>query len=459
MGAADDEERDSLLAELREVVEILNPQASDREAFASVADDEDRVGAIVDALYGRWKQVPCLDQFLKSDEQIIALRAKQQQHLQQIAAHALDKEFDSDDANERLRIGRAHFGAGLTPTRYLAAYGNYVGECVDEILRDGPKDSRMALRGLTASVFYDMAAALLAYRLVDRAALEEQSRRLEELNRELEAQAEKTRRLEKQLIASERLAALGTLTAGVAHDLSTPLTSSLLNVQSALTLVNDSSEPSPTLREHLADTGAALNHITKIVGDLKGVTGESSAHGECDPIAIVEHAVKCVSHKLRHGIELEVKLPKDLPPVEMEGDRLARVVLNLLLNADQAMPANRPKGNRVEVSASWHGSSVFLEVRDNGKGIPEAEQGRLFEAFFSTRLESGGTGLGLWICKDLVEAAGGHIEVASTLGVGTTMILEIPRVGSGEDPGTGTGRAPSTTGQGAGSHSLGQVTS
>jgi len=135
-------------------------------------------------------------------------------------------------------------------------------------------------------------------------------------------------------------------------------------------------------------------------------------------------------HQVRARARLKVELGP-LPAVRANDGRLCQVFLNLLMNAAQAItPGTERSRAFVEVRSWAEGALVYVSIRDTGKGIEPEHQPRLFEPFFSTKADGVGTGLGLWICRDIVHELGGHIEVTSTSGEGTTMTVVLPRVTS-----------------------------
>jgi signal transduction histidine kinase len=143
-------------------------------------------------------------------------------------------------------------------------------------------------------------------------------------------------------------------------------------------------------------------------------------------LPLLEHAAR------RHGVALEVSVPDDLPRVRADHNQLQQVILNLLVNAFEAV---RPRGS-VKVRAGHADragrAGVELEVRDSGPGIPASILARIFEPFFSTKPPGEGTGLGLPICRDIVKTCGGEITVESASGSGTAFVVWLPRDGGQE---------------------------
>jgi signal transduction histidine kinase len=173
------------------------------------------------------------------------------------------------------------------------------------------------------------------------------------------------------------------------------------------------------LRERIGDINHAARRITTIIRDLS-----SLAKPIDDPIgaialdAVVASAARLAAYQLGEGVTLEVG---DLraPHVVGNESRLVQVALNLIVNAARATRAGAR--NTIVVSTAAYGADVQLVISDTGTGMTDATRARLFEPFFTTGAERGGTGLGLMICKTLVERMGGRIEIASTFGEGTTV--------------------------------------
>lgn len=196
---------------------------------------------------------------------------------------------------------------------------------------------------------------------------------------------------------AERLALVGTLAAGVAHDLRSPLASLQVNADLLRKSVDGE------LWAIVEDIRAAAGQIASIARDLGAFTRRTEGHGWCDPRKAVETAVRLAGATLGRRRPVEVRLGA-LPPVHIGEQRLAQVVTNLLVNAAHA-------GRRIEVSATATDQFVTLFVDDDGSGVPEPLRERIFEPFVTTRAPGEGTGLGLFLCRRFVEEAAGTIAV------------------------------------------------
>ena len=233
----------------------------------------------------------------------------------------------------------------------------------------------------------------------------------------------------KRAEGAERLAAMGTLAAGMAHEINNPLTFVAANLAFAL----DRLQPlRPDARAEeawraLEDAEEGTRRVARIVRDLKAVSRvEGEGRRPVDLLAEVETALKLAQHELRHRAEVEVRLGP-VPQVEAEEFQLGQVVLNLLLNAAQALPEGEAARHRVTVT-TWTSPDGWaaVEVRDTGPGIPAAVRARIFEPFFTTKPVGQGTGLGLSVCHGLVLGLGGRIEVESEPGHGAAFRVLLP---------------------------------
>ncbi len=237
-------------------------------------------------------------------------------------------------------------------------------------------------------------------------------------------------RLESQWVLADRMASIGTLAAGVAHEINNPLSyvsSNLSYMRELLSQPELPPEQLMELREVVAEAQEGAGRVSGIVRDLRTFSrADEELHGPVDMAHVVDGALRL----LRNQIALRARLTCTLEPVlPVHGNesRLSQIVVNLLLNALQALPDRTPEENRVRVSLRASSSRhVELEVSDNGHGMAPDVQRRIFDPFFSTRPVGEGTGLGLSICLTLVQAMGGRIEVSSAPGWGSTFRIVLP---------------------------------
>ncbi len=240
--------------------------------------------------------------------------------------------------------------------------------------------------------------------------------------------------LQAKLTQSDRLATVGTLAASVAHEINNPLTYVMHYIERLERDLDDmvsegASARVSKLREGARTAAEGCQRVRSIVRDLK--TFARVGDGEDVPIDVnraLRSAVQMAGHQIRSRARLDVELGA-LPAVRAHDGRLCQVFLNLLMNAGQAIrPGADRKSALVEVRSWSQGATVHVSITDTGRGIADEHLGRLFEPFFSTKPDGVGTGLGLWICRDIVNDLGGRIEVSSRVGRGTTMTIVLPRV-------------------------------
>ncbi len=226
-------------------------------------------------------------------------------------------------------------------------------------------------------------------------------------------------RLRAQLAHADRLASLGTMAAGVAHEINNPL--------AFMGLATDAlgSRVGPKEAALVGELRAGVDRIAAIVRDLRffGRDDEEPA-GPVDLAAAIDAAERLVQHEVRpRGVLL--KEYRELPAVVGVARRLEQVFVNLFLNAAHAI-GDRVDG-RIVVTARVGDEGVVVSVADNGGGIPKEILDSIFEPFFTTRSGAGGTGLGLSICRDIVVRAGGRLQAESIVGEGTTMEVTLAR--------------------------------
>ncbi len=235
--------------------------------------------------------------------------------------------------------------------------------------------------------------------------------------------------IQSRLAEAERLTALGVLSAGVAHEINNPLAYVLLNLEylrRELPKLASNPEKLDDLLVRVRDACHGAERVATIVRDLRTFArGDDSVRGPVDLREVVEDAVSIAGTTLNHRARI-VRDYGDAPLVEGNANRLEQVFLNLLLNAVQALPEDATATHEIRVRLRGDGERVVAEVEDTGEGIPEALLNRIFEPFFTTKPVGVGTGLGLPICRSIIAAHGGTIEVTSKLGVGTTFRITLP---------------------------------
>jgi signal transduction histidine kinase/CheY-like chemotaxis protein len=236
--------------------------------------------------------------------------------------------------------------------------------------------------------------------------------------------------LEAHLVEADRLAAVGTLAAGVAHEINNPLSYLLGGLEY---LEREIAGLAPALPGRLDEAQRVLGEmraggarIRHIVRDLKTFSRQDEARVTVDVRWVAESSIHMAAHEIRHRAQLARDFGP-VPPVHGSEARLGQVLLNLLVNAAHAISEGSPLTNEVRVTTRTDGSGrAVVEVADTGSGIAPEHLKRIFEPFFTTKPHGVGTGLGLWISRNLVSALGGEIQVESTAGAGTVFRVVLP---------------------------------
>ena len=233
------------------------------------------------------------------------------------------------------------------------------------------------------------------------------------------------RTLEKQLMQTQRLESIGTLAAGVAHEVGNPLASI-----SALVQVAQRNTQDPFIIEKLGLVKSQITRISKIIRDLVDFSKPSNYELQLTNINnCVQEAVEItkVGTKAK-DIEFIVKLNSEVPHLPLVADQLEQVFVNILLNAvDAFSDAPGKKEKQIMVESSVAKSEVIITFTDNGPGIEEENLSKIFEPFFTTKAQGKGTGLGLWVSYGIIKSFQGEIQVSSTIGEGTTFIIMFPK--------------------------------
>ncbi|MEA2709256.1 MAG: hypothetical protein QOF78_1857 [Phycisphaerales bacterium] len=244
--------------------------------------------------------------------------------------------------------------------------------------------------------------------------------------------------LKDQLADSQRLATIGTIAAVIAHEFNNLLTPICSYSQFALASAESDEPDMALIRKALAKAFASSTKAGKICTSMLSLARGESSFGEVSVQKLVDEVLQVMAREpQKDGIALRVQVQ---PELTVEGDcvQLEQVLLNLLINARQAMLG---KGGSLTIKAAEEaGQVVKIQVIDTGSGIPEKLLAKIFDPFFTTKDASRkgevkGTGLGLAICREIIEHHKGRIEVSSELGKGTTFTLSLPvkRAGSGRN--------------------------
>jgi PAS domain S-box-containing protein len=288
------------------------------------------------------------------------------------------------------------------------------GEIVEQVEMVGVrKDGRALNLALVASPIRDAAGGVSGIALVGRDVTER-------------------KQLEARLLVSERMASVGTLAAGVAHEINNPLAYVSANLDF---VIGELRETGPSLRrkrieeliEALTEARQGADRVRNVIGDLKTFSRpEEDASSPSDVRHVVESTVNLAWNEIHDRARL-VKDFGEVPPVQASESRLGQVLLNLIVNAAQSIPEGQAERNLIRiVTRMGAGGRVAIEVRDTGCGIPDEIRGRIFDPFFTTKPIGIGTGLGLSVCHSIVTLLGGEIEFESEPGRGSVFRVLLP---------------------------------
>ena len=240
--------------------------------------------------------------------------------------------------------------------------------------------------------------------------------------------------LETRLAQADRLASVGTLAAGVAHEINNPLAYVMANLDlmaRQLSRVATGSTDAQFFEEALHHAREGCERVRLIVRDLRTFSrAEEDRRVPVDVCAVIDSVLNMAGHEIRDRARLVRDTP-EVPRVLADEARLGQVLINLVLNAAQAIPEGAPDANTIAVSAALcreegRPDRVEIRISDTGVGIPPESRSRIFEPFWTTKPVGIGTGLGLAIVHGIVRAYGGTIEVESEPGVGTTFRVFLP---------------------------------
>jgi PAS domain S-box-containing protein len=236
-------------------------------------------------------------------------------------------------------------------------------------------------------------------------------------------------RLRSQLFLSDRMASMGTLAAGVAHEINNPLAAVLANLELVDGFLGDIPDwpGSQEVWECLDGAREAADRVHHIVRDLKVFSrSEEETVRAVDVHEVLESTVRLAANEIRHRARLLTRYTS-LPPVVAIPSRLGQVFLNLVINAAQAIPEGHADDHMISLSTRLDEQGrVTVAVSDTGNGMAPEALARLFTPFYTTKPAGVGTGLGLVICHRIVTGFGGEITVSSAVGEGTTVNVHLP---------------------------------
>jgi PAS domain S-box-containing protein len=235
--------------------------------------------------------------------------------------------------------------------------------------------------------------------------------------------------IQARLVEADRLAALGVLSAGIAHEINNPLAYLLLNLEylsrELPSLPQDTSKLD-ALMVRVRDACHGAERVASIVRDLRTFArADEGGRGPVDVRTALESALNIAGNEIKQKATL-LRDYEPVPPVDANPNRIEQVLLNLLLNAVQSLPAPETPGQEIRARLRSHDGQVAIIIEDTGMGISDELLGKIFDPFFTTKPVGVGTGLGLPICRSIVRGLGGEITVRSTPGLGSQVTVTLP---------------------------------
>ena len=225
---------------------------------------------------------------------------------------------------------------------------------------------------------------------------------------------------EGELIKANKLSALGELASSIAHEIKNPL----ISIQGFARRIG-TTEDRDKLEKYAKFIEQEADRLTQVLTKLLGFSRMDEPKKDfLNMNDIVDDTVLFMEHHLTRfkNVEIAVEKEPDLPLVQVDRIHVQQTVVNILMNAAQAMPG----GGKILIKTGRGNQYVFISITDTGVGIKEEDLEKIFEPFFTTKEKEQGTGLGLSLCKRLIEANAGKIEVESKVGEGTTFTIMIP---------------------------------
>jgi len=241
-----------------------------------------------------------------------------------------------------------------------------------------------------------------------------------EMSRKMAEDIEQLQQLSEQLVRTEKLAAMGTLSAGVAHEVNNPLAS----ISSLIQMMQSKDNLDDKTKENLKLIQTQIQRITQVTKDMMDFARvRPAAKSAVDINDLIEKSLRLASFdKSFQKLDIEKNLAENLPKVFADGDQLQQVFLNLFLNARDALP----EGGELLVETATEYAEVRITISDNGSGIKNEDVQKIFDPFFTTKPAGKGTGLGLAVCYGIITAHGGKIEVIPNDSKGTTFYIGLP---------------------------------
>src|SRR6187551_822690 len=314
-------------------------------------------------------------------------------------------------------------------------------------IKDVDKEMEIALFKLDRTEKVKRTTAILLEETIEE--LEQKRKAIEESNSALTKSITDLKAAQAQLVQSEKMASLGELTAGIAHEIQNPLNFVNNFSEVSVELVDEMNaelakgdvEEAKAISNDLKQNLEKINHHGKRAGDIvKGMLQHSrSSSGVKEPTdinALVDEYLRLAYHGLRakdksFNATMKTDFDSSIGNINIIPQDIGRVILNLITNAFYVVNAKKKSGLQnyeptVIISTKKSDSKVLISVKDNGNGIPDSIKEKIFHPFFTTKPTGQGTGLGLSLSYDIVKAHGGELKVETKEGKGTTFIIRIP---------------------------------
>lgn len=389
------------------------------------------VDELVAAFYRHLLSFPDTRKFLNDELISTRLLEAQKRYLLSLVTGPYDRAYEEG----RRQIGQVHARLGLSPEWYLGTYALYLSllePLIFEKFRNRPA-TYVAIRiALTKIMFLDVQLALEAYIEKSSEGQNAVVKRLVGFNHELEHGLIQNRHVlsetRQQLRLTERVAELGTLAASLAHEIGTPMNVILGRAEMLLQRTDDEA-----MKRGLTIITVQVERMTRLMNQLLACARRDPPNFRpVDLRDVIKNCLDAVEERLnQHGVQVISEQDEELPHIRADSDLMMQVLLNLVLNAVQAMPET----GTLRVTAVCDGEQyIKLTIADTGHGIPSDILPNIFEPFITTKERGKGTGLGLAVVLGIVQEHGGSITVTSTPGQGTTFTLLLPSVVSSLQP-------------------------
>jgi len=360
---------------------------------------ENHADAFVSQFYDHLLAFEGTRAFLTDENKIRTLLKGQRSYLLSL----FDAKFDDEYFNFRRMIGHTHFRIGLDFKWYIGAYSRYLDFFTPLFQKHYEKDPAGMARitgAFRKATLLDMSIVLEAYHEGDKAALEA---------------------TQAQVLHQEKLAAVGLLASGLAHEIGNPLASIQAVCDNQLR-----KQPDPLVSEKFQRIRDQVVRITTIVRQLVGYARPTPSTWQQVQLSETVSSALTIAKLSRSSktVEVDLQLNDALPRPWGISDQLSQVLVNLFLNAFDAMPED---GGKLTVrTVQKDATHIALEIQDNGAGMSPETKSKLFTPFFTTKDVGRGTGLGLHVCDGIIKRHGGRISVESNLQAGSVFYVILP---------------------------------